>query len=167
MQVVNQIMQYICNLLQKVAATILFLVCLIVLLNVLFRNLMSAPLLGTNEIVQYGTMFAVCLVLAHVTLRDGHVKVTLFIDKFPVKIRNLVAIIMDCAGFFGFYLFFQSIIGTTREAMSSGQFTPIFQIPFYLVYIAIMVGVGLMVIVLIFKMIQKVLHLFKSQKIQC
>jgi TRAP-type C4-dicarboxylate transport system permease small subunit len=160
---VNQVLYTICNLLHYVAAAMLFFVCLIVLLNILFRNFLNAPIIGTNELVQYGMLFAICFVLAHVTMRDGHVKVTLLSDKLPIKIRNIVAILVDCISFFGFFLFFNSMYRTSVEAMSSGQYTSIFKIPLFVVYIAIMAGVGLMGFLLITKTIEKILSLFRDE----
>jgi TRAP-type C4-dicarboxylate transport system permease small subunit len=86
------------RLMNYIAASGLFIVMAVVVLNILMRVFVNKPFLGTYEIVQYGLLLVVSLALADNELADGNVMVSFFLEKMKPKTANLVNIITVAFG---------------------------------------------------------------------
>lgn len=81
----------------------LFIMMLWVFTDVFLRFFFNAPLKGTIEITgEYLMVLIVYLAISSTQKHDGHIKVTLFSDKFPKKIENIIKFITNLVAAFIF-----------------------------------------------------------------
>jgi TRAP-type C4-dicarboxylate transport system permease small subunit len=139
--------------LENISGVLLTFVVGVSLLNVFTRALFNSPIYGSIEIVQYGVLSAMCLALPASTLYGSHASVTLFIDALPFVWKKTVIIATNLAGIVLFSLITAHMYGPMTEIMFRGRTTDVLKVPYYLVHVAIMLGIALMVCVLIYQLI--------------
>lgn len=71
------------------AGRIVTLTMALIVLNIILR-VFSMPIGGTYEWVGFLTALAISLSLAHCELHEGHVAVTIFMDKLPLKFQQVI-----------------------------------------------------------------------------
>lgn len=78
---------------------IIFLIMIVIVSDVIGRNLFLKPVPGTLEISTSLLVFGVFLSLAHVLAHGGHVKITIFIDRLSPRVRDWFDIFALAVGF--------------------------------------------------------------------
>ena len=129
------------GILMVVSCVIFSVVILIVIANILGRRLLNLPVKGAIELVQYGIMLGVGLVMARTGFEGKHIYVPILIDRFGQVGKQVFILFGSICGTGVFavlgYLFIKeapSYYGT------AGRITDAWRIPYYIIY-AIM-GVG-------------------------
>jgi TRAP-type C4-dicarboxylate transport system permease small subunit len=128
--------------LSYIGAVALSFVALFVFANVVLRTVFNHPLIQTYEVIQFGTLLAISLVLPRTTLLKSHVKVTFIEDLMSKGPKRVLQTIMNlvCAGVF-LYLSI-NFVELAQKAISNAYVTDIMKIPYAYVYMVMSVSVG-------------------------
>ncbi len=124
----------------KVSSVILVLVAATMVLNIILRSLLKAPIAGTMEIVELGMLICIVMVLSRTGFTERHIAVTVLVDLLPPKAKAVLKFIsmIISSVVFGFLIF--SFIGAVPESIASGALTDIYRLPYYWVYIILSLG---------------------------
>ena len=118
-----------------VSGVIFAIVVLIVVGNVIGRKLLNLPIKGATELVQYGIMLAVGLVMARTGFEGRHIWVSLLVNKFG-RVGSQIFVAFGClCGTVIFamlgYLFLTEMPTYFGVA---GRVTEAVHIPYYVIY---------------------------------
>lgn len=126
----------------RIAAVILCIMLVAVVVNVLGRRLFHFTIGGIIELVQYGMLTVMCLIMIRTTYSGGHVAVSVLTEKLPKSVSKVIGVLA--------LLFAAVLVGTA--AYVSFKYVPVnyasklttdyYHIPFYLVYLAVGLGLG-------------------------
>ncbi|MBO1003248.1 TRAP transporter small permease [Pseudogracilibacillus auburnensis] len=99
MGVVNRI-----DAVSSIIASITLLIMMVwIFLDVMLRTLFNSPIQGTLEITgEYLMVLLIYLAISYTHKNNGHVKVTMFEDKFTPKVKNIMTIIINLLAAFFF-----------------------------------------------------------------
>lgn len=124
----------------KFSSVVLIIVAIVMVVNILLRAILKQPIAGTMEIVQYGMLICIVLALSRTGFEGRHIRVTVFLDRFPVKVRagfQLLEMLVSAVVFGWLAIYY---IGFIPEALVSGLVTDIYRLPYYFVYIIVALG---------------------------
>jgi TRAP-type C4-dicarboxylate transport system permease small subunit len=119
---------------------------LMVFTNVALRFLTDASILWVEEVSRYLMIWLTFLGAGLVMRYGGHIAIDTLQDAFPRGahlIRGVIFVLL--LGFFAFMVW----IGTRYALLTWGQTTPVLQIPVGIVYLAMPVGFGLLIVHLV------------------
>ena len=122
---------------------ILAAMAMMVFANVALRFLTDESILWVEEVSRYLMIWLTFLGAGVVLRYGGHIGIDTLQDSFPRQapaIRVLIFVLL--LGFFGFMVW----IGTRYAMLTWGQTTPVMQIPVGVVYLAMPVGFGLLIV---------------------
>jgi len=112
-------------------------------LQVIFRYLLNYPLFWSEELSRFSFVWIVFVGAAVAMKRGAHIGVDYFVKNLPLQLKNYLRILVTILELF----FLLTVIGRSilvvRVNMS--QHSPAMRIPMGLVYLAIPVGLSLMV----------------------
>ncbi len=127
-----------------VGCAIFAIVVIIVVVNVLGRRILNLPVKGATELVQYGVMLAIGLVMARTGFEGRHINVNILINRFSPTLRQVFIAFGALCGTATFavlgYLFISEMPTYFGNA---GRMTEAWRIPYYVIY-AIM-GIGFVI----------------------
>lgn len=83
------------TILQWGALSAIFLMMALIFISVIMRALFNSPIIGDYELVQLLMVTLIGLGVAYAESIDGHIKVGLLVDRFPVKVQTVVDIIVS------------------------------------------------------------------------
>lgn len=106
-------------------------VMVLVVSNILLRNIFKNPILGTYELVGYLTALAVSFSLAQCAVKNGHIALDYLINKFPKKVRMSAGMLVTTLSFAFWSLATWHFTGYGLRLLSSGEVTPTAQLPVY------------------------------------
>jgi TRAP-type C4-dicarboxylate transport system permease small subunit len=89
------------------------------------------PIAGTYELVCFLGAVAVSFAMAHTSVEDGHVAVSLIVRLFPQKIQGLVETITSSFGFILFALLAWQSVLYANDLRASGEVSLTLELPFY------------------------------------
>jgi TRAP-type C4-dicarboxylate transport system permease small subunit len=137
----------------QIARICVVLVMLLMVANVTMRTVFKDAITGTYEIVGILFLIMISSSISYCALKDGHVFVSYFIKKFPVKIQKVIDNITNISSI----IFFSFISWKTFEygnyIKTKGEATNVTKIPTYPLIYIIAVGIIVLVLVLIIKLI--------------
>jgi len=133
--------------LDRVTLLLLTVLLLVVGAQIFARYVLNHSLFWSEELARYLFIYLVFLGAAIVLRRGGHIQVSFFVDQLPPRLRRGVAVLGDLLllGFAGI-VFIQSV---RLAAMVWTVPTAALLIPWTLVYLGIVLGMGAMVLVLL------------------
>ena len=160
MKQLADIVKKVSSSLDTLAALCFFSVMLLIVVNIILRTVFSQPILGTYELVGFLTALGVSLALAHCAVQEGHIAVSLFMERFPPRIQSLTAIFVNAA----------SLMLWTATAWSLGKFgyamklkglvSPSAEIPVYPFIYLVAFGLLGLCLVLLFKFLVAIREVF-------
>jgi TRAP-type C4-dicarboxylate transport system permease small subunit len=110
-------------------------IVVIVMANIIGRTAFQSPINGTMEIVQYGMLFCIGMVMCRTGFEDRHIIVSVLIDIYPARIRALFIAFAKLLGTAVFATLTFLYVLEIPQAMASGKVTDAFRIPFEYVYV--------------------------------
>jgi len=143
----KRVLQAMDWLLDKLTLGLLALLILVVGLQVFSRYVLNHSLYWSEELARYMFIWLVFASAAMVLRMDRHIQVTAFVDILPAPVRRTIIFAGDLL-----MLAFVSIVlyeGIRLAGMVSTVLTAAMEIPWTLVYIGIILGMGAMVLTLI------------------
>jgi TRAP-type C4-dicarboxylate transport system permease small subunit len=72
-----------------------FVMVFITVRHAIGRYAFNAPIIGNIEITCFSMVVLVFMVIAFTQMRHGHIEIGVIVDRFPLKVREIVAIIVD------------------------------------------------------------------------
>jgi TRAP-type transport system small permease protein len=133
--------------LDRVTLVLLTILLLVVGAQIFARYVLNHSLFWSEELARYLFIYLVFLGAAIVLRRDGHIQVSFFVEHLPPNLRRGVAVLGDLLllGFAGI-VFTQSV---RLAAMVWTVPTAALLIPWTLVYLGIVFGMGAMVLIIL------------------
>ena len=133
--------------LDKVTLVILILLNLVVGAQVFARYVLNHSLFWSEELARYMFIWLVFLSAAMVLRQDRHIQVSAFVDMLPASMKRAIIILGDLL-MLGFVLvvFVESI---RLAGMVWTVLTAAMEIPWTLVYLGILLGMGAMLLALL------------------
>lgn len=136
---------------------VLLAIMLITVADIIGRAAFRAPILGSYEMTQFLLAIFTLLGLGYTQQLDGNVKVTLFTDKLPARLRCSLDVLVTALSLvlciitvvYGWQL--------AAEAFQSGLVTDTLRIPAYPVLFLVPIGVGF----LCFELVVRIVNLTK------
>ncbi len=86
----NRLVSQISKRFEDLAAVILFLVMTLVITNVALRAFFGTSLKGAVELVSFLTAIAISLSLAYCAVKEGHVFISLFVERFSLRTQRII-----------------------------------------------------------------------------
>lgn len=129
------------------AAGIVFLM-VIIMIDVLGRNLFNQPFTGTPELLRNMIVGITFLQLAHVLKNGRHIQTNVLVDILPPKGQLILKIFSNLVGFVLFCLLIYSTWSPAWEALASGAYEGegSLRIPTFPAYLLILIGSLFMVL---------------------
>jgi len=112
-------------------------------LQVIFRYLLNHPLFWSEELSRFSFVWIVFVGAAVAMKRGAHIGVDYFVKNLPLQLKNYLRILVTILELFFLLTVIDRSILVVRVNMS--QHSPAMRIPMGLVYLAIPVGLSLMV----------------------
>jgi TRAP-type C4-dicarboxylate transport system permease small subunit len=119
----------------------------VVAVQIFARYVLNHSLFWSEELARYLFIYLVFLGAAIVLRREGHIRVSFFVEQLPPRLRRGIAVLGDLLllGFAGI-VFAQSV---RLAAMVWTVPTAALLVPWTLVYLGIVLGMGAMVLVIL------------------
>lgn len=137
------------RILNNIGAGVLMAMMLLVVVDVILRNVLNSPILGSYEIVQYMMVVMVFFFFAHAQAQKANVRVTMLVAKLPVRVRTSIEAVCYLVA----TVYFAAItIQMAREGYAAflrGDLSPTLFLPHYLFVFMTVVGAGFMSLVLL------------------
>ena len=89
------------------------------------------PIAGTYELVCFLSAVAVSFAMAHTSVENGHVAVSLVVQLLPKKAQAIIGSITSLFGFILFALLSWQSVLYANDLRSSGEVSLTLQLPFY------------------------------------
>lgn len=153
-QVYGKTLNGICKVFNTIAAVLLFILMVLGTIDVIGRYVFNAPIVGTMERGQVLLALMVFLSWGYTQIKKGHVRVELFIARFPPRIRA----VMDFATTFLTLIFFILIVWQSTvmafETQKTGEVIYVIHWPMAPFQLLVPIGGIFLCLVLITEMIQ-------------
>lgn len=136
------------SLLDKLAGFCLVASIVLIVVNIVLREVFSSPFLGTYELVSLFSASLIGLSIAQCAVKKGHIAVTILVDKLPKMLQDLIDGLMTLIGlcFWGLAAWHVMIYGISLK--TTGVVSPTTQISFYPVVFLIAFGLVVLCLVL-------------------
>jgi TRAP-type C4-dicarboxylate transport system permease small subunit len=138
-------LEWISKCLLVLASILAFLLCFIVVGDVIGRVLFNSPLKGTPELVSSSIVIICYLQASYAILSGGMMHVDALTDHFPVRVRGILAMLSCILGVILFGIIFWGSIDGLAHAFESGEYEGegALRVPMWPVRLAVLVGSGL------------------------
>lgn len=136
-----KLFSYLNNIEEIITTLFLVIMCIFVFLQLLYRYLLSNPLLYAEEIARYAYIWATFIGLSLSTKTKEHIRIDFFVEKMPLKIKRLVNILMSFVTLA--LLVFLSYWGMRLVDFNKVMLSPALRMPLYIVYISFPLGTTL------------------------
>ena len=132
-------------------------------IDVIARSVFNNPLPGTAELVKSLLPAIVFLSLAYTLKNERHVRVDILIDRIPEKTQILIDILAFSLGFFCFAFVTYFSIEPAWQGWLVREYEGVqLKVPVYPVRFITVIGSGLFSVEFMFKLIDRIIALFKS-----
>ena len=123
-----------------VSAFLVFTISIFICINVVLRVTIKKPIFGGYEIIILTTAAIVSFALANCAAQDGHVKVTMLLDKVSAGTKRILSLITDFITLVAFILIDWNLVLYALRKFQMGETTTILNIPTHIVVDIILIG---------------------------
>ena len=127
----------------------LFGVMLIVTVSVIFRYVLNAPILGSQELIQIGMGVVVMLAMPYAALTGKHIQVDILDSRLGRNGRFAADLFARAVGIYVLWLLIGKAWDKMWDAIEFGDVTNMIEVPIWIAYAAIVFGMGLFVLVML------------------
>lgn len=128
-----------------------------VFLQIVFRYVFNIPLGWSEEVARFSFAWVSFFGASALMRVREHINVTIFVDRFPPRLRSGAVLVANLCGLICVYFFLIGGIALTTNEW--GQLAPAMQIPMGWVYLVIPVSAGLMAIWMVIHTIEAAIQL--------
>ena len=143
--------------LAAVSGAVLFVLMCLVSYTVFRRYVMNDPVLGDAELVQIGMSLVVMMAMPYATANGAHIRVDIFDGHIGVWGRFLGDLMARSIGSFILFLLIEKTWDKALDAHEYGDVTNMIEIPVWIAYGAITIGMGGYATVLFVQLIAQLL----------
>ena len=144
-----------------VSCFIFAIIIIVTVINIVGRSFFNRPIAGAVEVIQYGFMLAIAVVMARTGFEDKHVAVDLVTMNFNPRLKKGFYLFGGLCGAICFggitYLCYQDAI-----AYIGGRTTETLHIPYSILYAIICAGFLLGTLVFIFQCVEAIIAIVKN-----
>lgn len=138
------------------AATAVLLTMLVIVANIIMRSIFHNPMTGIMDYVMILTAVTIALALASCAVQNGHIAVDLIIDKFPVKVRNIIDTLTSLTSLVFWTLAAVFMLDYANNMAVTGTLFPTTQLPFAPVLVVIAAGIFALAVVILYRLLDNV-----------
>jgi TRAP-type C4-dicarboxylate transport system permease small subunit len=113
-------------------------------LQIVFRYVFNVPLGWSEEVARFSFVWVSFFGASALMRVQEHINVTVFVDRFPARLRAVAVFMANVCGLICVYFFLVGGIALTTNEWS--QLAPATQVPMGWIYLVIPVSAGLMAI---------------------
>jgi TRAP-type C4-dicarboxylate transport system permease small subunit len=113
-------------------------------LQIVFRYVFNVPLGWSEEVARFSFVWVSFFGASALMRVQEHINVTVFVDRFPARLRAGAVLVANLCGLICVYFFLIGGIALTTNEWS--QLAPATQVPMGWIYLVIPVSAGLMAI---------------------
>lgn len=143
--------------LAAISGAVLFVLMCLVSFAVFRRYIMNDPVLGDAELVQIGMSLVVMMAMPYATANGAHIRVDIFDRRIGARGRFLGDLMARSIGSFILFLLIEKTWDKALDAHEYGDVTNMIEIPVWIAYGAITIGMGGYAIVLVVQLIVQLL----------
>lgn len=119
---------------------------LIIFVNVFLRYVFSRPLYWGDEMMIYLMLLMVYAGFGFALLEDAHIRVTTLFDRLPIKVRNVIWVIISLIAIaYSSYLLYTMIL-LVQASLQIGSFSMVTRWPIYPWQVVIAVGLFILIV---------------------
>lgn len=141
------------KLLENIAAIILFLTAILVVANVLSRRILNLPIQGTHDLILFLTPVLISLSIAYCAVKDGHISISIFIDKLPMKLQIAIDTLIGIVTAVILFLITRNMFLYADEMRKNGEVSLTIGLPHYPFVIILAIGFGMLALVIVGKVL--------------
>lgn len=141
------------------AAIAVLLTMLVIVANIIMRSVLHSPLTGIMDYVMILTAVTIALALAACAVQNGHIAVDLVIDRFPVRVRNVIDTLTSLTSLVFWTLAAVFMLDYANNMAVTGTLFPTTQLPFAPVLVVIAAGIFALAVVILYRLLDNVRNL--------
>ena len=145
----HRFFEYLLKFIALSSGCVLFAVMLLVSVAVFFRYVLNQPILGDQELVEIGMALVVMMAMPLAAHQNAHIRVDILDKRLGHWGRFLGDIFARVASCFVLFLLIQKTWDKTLDAHEYEDVTNMIEIPVWIAYAGITVGMGLFILVLL------------------
>lgn len=159
MKTFSSLIRNVCRILDEATGWILFCVMTLVVVNVILRAAWSSPIKGTYEYVGYLTALVISLSIAYCAVRNGHIAVTIVMEKSPMAVQKAVSLFLKSISIVFFVYLAWQLSSYAAGLAARGEVSPTTRIAYYpFIYIA---AFGVFVLAMV--IVNEIIESFKKE----
>ncbi len=149
------------KLLDTIAGCGIVVTMLLTVFNILTRRLAGWSVLGISEYVSLISALAIGCSLANCAMLDGHIRVQVFVQKYPIAVKKVINTVISIISFIFFIFVTWQLIAYGNRIRVSGEITSTAEIPFYPFIYIIAFGIFFLSLV---NLLQSIKHIKETGK---
>lgn len=155
----NKVVNKINDRVKDLAAIVLVFITFLVVTNIIIRSTIAAPIQGTYDLVVILTTVVIALSIAYCAAKDGHVAVSLLVQRFPKRVQHFIDFITGSIVIITLLLTTWYLVQHANTMRQNQEVTTTIGIPYAPFILIIAVGTGMLALVIF----GKVLSLFVKE----
>ncbi len=155
----NNTIHLITNFIKDLASVVLVFITFLVVANIILRVTISTPIKATYDMVVVLTTVVISLSVAYCAVKDGHVAVSLLVQRFSKKVQNVIDFITGSISIVILILVTWNVLKHAQTMHLNGEVTNTVGIPFAPFIVIIAVGIAMLALVIF----GKILNLFVKE----
>ncbi len=164
MQTINKAIHVLSKSIAKIGAIITALMMFLTVADVFGRRFLDMPIPGTFELTRFGLVFIVFFGLAYAQIEGENIGINILYDRFPSIVRKILDLIITLGSIALFSLVFINTLKYAARISNSHQITSVLRLPVHpWIYISA-IGIGVLILVLIWDLLNNVLNFLKLQR---
>ena len=150
-----------CRKLDLISGIALVLMMLLIAANVIARQVWT-PIEGTYEFTAFLASITVSFALAYCARNNGHIALTLLVDRFPPRVQAFFDIIVNSMGAALFLVLSWQVAKYALQTSRTGEVAPTTELPFYPFIYGVALGLFMLAMVLLLDLLGAFVRICKK-----
>jgi len=150
---ITSILKKICSITDMLAGVCFFSLMVLVLANIILRNVFKLPILGTVELVGLLTSTGLGLALSNCEMNDGNISMDVFTEKLPKKAQKALGIVVYAISLAFFAVVVWRVFVFAGTSFANGRVTSTASIPLFPFIFILGFNVLCLCLVLVYKLV--------------
>ena len=164
MKKIQKVLNSVNNVFSYVAMAAAFVLMIITALQVLLRNFTTLSIPGILELTELSLVLVVFLSIAYLQSAKGHIRVEIFLDLLPRRIRLILSFITYLLSFVIIGIMLYAGVDQVSSIYNLGQRTSNLQIIIWPFYLVVCVGLALYALTLLLDGLIEIVSVFKPDE---
>lgn len=147
-----------------IAMAVTFALMCITTIDVVLRKVSTFSIIGSYEMTEMGLVLIVALAVPYLQVAKGHVRVDIFINKYPKTLRQIIDGIVLLVSAVVMALMVYAVFLQAGSYLASSAGTSVISIPYAPFMYFMVVGYGLYTILLFIDGIMEIINAFSDDK---